>query len=105
MKTIKAIFTQEFQEMPMGRRYSFNTTLDVEVGDLIEGPDYNGKLLQVVAVEKKVYQSFSYSKGELFEEVIEQKGYGRIKLLSEDSSIYTEDGNDVEIPAEEDEGF
>ena len=105
MKTIKAIFTQEFQPTPMGRRYSFNTTLDVEVGDLIVSPDYNGKLLQVVAVEKNVYQSFSYSKGELFEEVIEQQGYGLIKLLSEDSSIYTEDGNEVEIPAEEDEGF
>lgn len=105
MKTIKAVFTQEFQEVPMGRRYSFNTTLDVEVGDLIVSPDYNGKLLQVVAVESKVYRSFSYSKGELFEEVIEQKGYGQIRLLGEDSSIYTENGNEVEIPAEEDEGF
>lgn len=107
MKTIKAIFTTEPQAMPMGRRYSFNTTLDVEEGDVIVSPDYNGKLLQVVAVEKKVYQSFSYSKGELFEEVIEEKGYGRIKLLGDDSSIYTEDGKEVEIPseAEEDEGF
>jgi hypothetical protein len=115
MKTIVTVFTQEYQEMPMGRRYSFNTNLDVEEGDLIVSPDYHCKLLQVVAVEKKVYQSFSYSKGELFEEVIEQKGYGRIKLLGEDSYIYTEDdsyittedGNGVEIPyeAEEDEGF
>lgn len=93
MKTIKAIFTTEPQAMPMGRRYSFNTTLDVEEGDVIVSPDYNGKLLQVVAVEKKVYKSFSYSKGELFEEVIEQKGYGQIKLLSEECSIYSDSVN------------
>ena len=93
MKTIVAVFTQEYQEMPMGRRYSFNTNLDVEEGDLIVSPDYNGKLLQVVAVEKKVYKSFSYSKGELFEEVIEQKGYGQIKLLSEECSIYSDSVN------------
>ncbi len=107
MKTIKAIFTTQHQEMPMGRRYSFNTTLDVEKGDLIESPDYKGKLLQVVTVENKVYLSFSYSKGELFEEVIDQKGYGQIKLLDSRSSIISEDDIKVEITSqsEKDEGF
>lgn len=107
MKTIKAIFTTEPQAMPMGRRYSFNTTLDVQEGDLIESPDYKGKLLQVVAIESKVYKSFSYSKGELFEEVIDQKGYGQIKLLDSRSSIISVDDIKVEIASqsEEDEGF
>ena len=99
MKTIKAIFTQEFQPTPMGRRYSFNTTLDVEVGDLIESPDYKGKLLQVVTIENTVYHSFSYGTGELFTEKILDRGYGEIKTLSDESSIVTE------VPEPEDEGF
>lgn len=99
MKTIKAIFTQKFQETPMGRRYSFNTTLDVEVGDLIESPDYNGKLLQVVTIEDEAYQSFSYGTGELFKEKIEERGYGAIKMLSDESSIVTK------VPETEEEGF
>lgn len=99
MKTIKAIFTQEFQATPIGRRYSFNTTLDVEVGDLIESPDYKGKLLQVVAIENEVYQSFSYATGELFTEMKEERGYGAIKTLSDESSIVTE------VPEPEEEGF
>ena len=102
MKTIKAIFTTEFQVTPMGRRYSFNTTLDVEVGDLIEGPDYKGKLLQVVAIENKVYKSFSYGTGELFTEMKEERGYGAIKTQSDGSSIVTES---PEVLEQEDESF
>lgn len=101
MKTIKAIFTTQFQLTPMGRRFAFNTTLDVEVGDLIEGPDYKGKLLQVVAVEDEVYKSFSYKNGELFKEVITDSGYGLIKALSNESAIVEE----VELPETEEEGF
>lgn len=99
MKTIKVIFTSEYQEMPMGRRYSFNTTLDVKEGDLIETPDYEKKLLQVVTVQEKLYKSFNYHSGQEYEDLRTGKGYGEIKTLSEDSRIITE------APGLEDEGF
>lgn len=97
MKTIKAIFTTEFQETPMGRRYSFNTNLDVEVGDLIESPDYKGKLLQVVNIEKGLYHHFSYKTGELSNDGL-QCGFGDIKTLSPESKVVME-------PVEKEEGF
>lgn len=99
MKTIKVIFTSGYQEMPMGRRYSFNTTLDVKEGDLIETPDYEKKLLQVVAVQQKLYKSFNYHTGQEHEEMRTEKGYGEIKTLSEDSRVVTE------VPELEEEGF
>lgn len=88
MKTIKAIFTKEKQAQPTARAYSFNTTLDVQVGDLLKSPDYEGKLLRVVSIEDDVYRFFSYKTGELFKEP--SFGCGNIKMLSNETKIMEE---------------
>lgn len=99
MKTIMVVFTSEYQEAPMGRRYSFNTTLDVKEGDLIESPDYEKKVLQVVAIQERLYKSFSFRTGNLHEEEISDVGYGKIKILCKKSRIVTE------VAPHKDEGF
>lgn len=89
MKTIKAIFCKEKQVITDGKRaYSFNTKLDVKVGDLIESPDYNKKLLQVTAIEDELYTHFSYRNGELFTEGGESRGAIK-SLLGEIVNEYT----------------
>lgn len=65
MKTIKAIFTTKKLDDPRMREYSFNTEMDVKVGDLLQSPDYHGKLLQVTGIENEVYSHFSFRTGEL----------------------------------------
>lgn len=81
MKTIRAIFTKEKQAEPTGRAYSFNTELDVQVGDLIVSNDYKGKYLQVVKIEDDVYHHFSFKNGELRKSP--GLGYGQIKTLTD----------------------
>ncbi|MPM15747.1 hypothetical protein SDC9_62119 [bioreactor metagenome] len=88
MKTIKAIFTKEKQNEPTGRAYSFNTELDVKVGDLLASNDYKGKYLQVVGVEDDVYGYFSYKTGELKKDM--SSGCGLIKTLGDDTVIVDE---------------
>lgn len=78
MKTIRAIFTKEKQSEPTGRAYSFNTELDVKVGDLI---DYKGKYLQVVKIEDDVYHHFSKRSGVLSK--LPGIGKGQIKTLTD----------------------
>lgn len=97
MKTIRAIFCKEKQENTEGKRaYSFNTKLDVQVGDLLESPEYNNKLIQVVSIEDDHYTHFSYRTRELFKEGGE--GRGVIKTLLADIV-------DESAMVEEEEGF
>ena len=88
MKTIKAIFTQTKQQPPFPKAYSFNTELDVNVGDLLQTADYKGKLLQVVSAENDFYSFFSYKSGELCNELA--PGCGQIKTLGADTVIVDE---------------
>ena len=73
MKTISVIFTKEKQAFPTGRAYSFNTTLDVQEGDLLASPDYDG-LLQVVKIDEEVYSHFEHKTGNLKKDVPPHSG-------------------------------
>lgn len=101
MKTIRAIFTREKQDQPRGRAYSFNTELDVKVGDLLQSPDYQGKLLQVIGIEDEVYSHFSFRTGELKKAM--ESGCGIIKTLGIDTIVVNEE--DYVKPEPEYEGF
>lgn len=89
MKTIRAIFTTEKQDQIRGARsYSFNTELDVKVGDLLQCPDYHGKMIQVIGIEDEVYSHFSFKTGELRKDMT--AGCGVIKTLNENTVIVDE---------------
>ncbi len=92
MKTIKAIFTTEKQDQPRGRSYSFNTELEVKVGDLLQSPDYHGKMIQVIGIENEVYSHFSFKTGELRKE--QGPSCGQIKTLS-DATVIVDDNTTV----------
>lgn len=65
MKTILVIFTSEKKEdTSKDKVYSFNTTHDVKVGDLITDPSYRTKL-QVVEIKEKAFKNVNVKTGEL----------------------------------------
>lgn len=65
MKTILVIFTSEKKEdTSKDKVYSFNTTHDVKVGDLITDPSYSTKL-QVVEIKEKAFKNVNVKTGEL----------------------------------------
>lgn len=99
MKTIMCVFAKTWQEIPTGRAYSFNTSLDVQVGSVLEVYDYKGKFLHVIEVKEELFKYFSYSTGELKKE--HEQGCGVIKTLGEDTRIL--DFEDAEM--EEYNGF
>ncbi|SFK98942.1 hypothetical protein SAMN05216357_11036 [Porphyromonadaceae bacterium KH3CP3RA] len=101
MKTIRAIFTTKKLDDPRMREYSFNTEIDVKVGDLLQSPDYHGKLLQVTGVEDEVYSHFSFRTGELRK--TGGQSCGQIKTLSDATVIVDE--STIAIPEESITGF
>lgn len=65
MKTILAIFTREKKEdTSKEKMYSFNTTHDVKVGDLLTDPSYSTKL-QVVEIKEETFKNVNVETGEL----------------------------------------
>lgn len=65
MKTILVIFTSDKKEdTSKDKVYSFNTTHDVKVGDLIADPSYSTKL-QVVEIKEKAFKNVNVKTGEL----------------------------------------
>lgn len=70
MKTILVVYSNTpVSKAEAGRmkKYSFNTSAEVKVGDTIESPEYTTKL-QVVKVLDQAFKYFNSSTGELSNE-------------------------------------
>lgn len=68
MKTIFVIYTNEKIEDPRRlrviKKYAFNTSSEVKVGDVIHSPDYDTNM-QVVDVLDKSFKYYNKSNGEI----------------------------------------
>lgn len=64
-KTILVIYTNSVMQNPgYTTRYAFNTDSEVEVGDMLDSPNYTTKM-QVVAVLDKSFKYFNKDTGEM----------------------------------------
>lgn len=67
MKTVIVVYSNKVltkTQISRAKKYSFNTPSEVEIGDLIDSPNYDTKML-VVKVLDRNYKYFNSSTGEL----------------------------------------
>lgn len=71
MKTVLVIYTDRRVENPgyKNPRYAFNTSADVEVGDMINSPQYSTPM-QIVAVLDRKFNYFAKTTGQLSTNII-----------------------------------
>lgn len=83
MKTIKVIFadknTDEFKSIEDSRKYAFNTNLDLKIGDIVVGYNYNTSM-KVVEILDDIYTYCNFQ-GDLFKEDEDNKNLPQIISL------------------------
>ena len=86
MKTIRVIFTKSKKESWKAREFTFNTSLPVEVGDLIKSDKYT-TFVQVTAIEDDYFTHIRLSDGVLLHEAEEGNVVELVSLTNENSII------------------